>query len=270
MPKPIDDNRIHEGHRSRMRAKLSSHGHGIFDTYELLEMLLYYAVPYKDTNPIAKQLLHRFGSLDAVLRADKEELKEVPGVGEAVAELITRAGSVESLLGVDMSQGDSRIFATYTQLGEYLTSYFASADGPMVALMMFDNRMRLIETVKIADFDYDSARILPRDFVDAVIRARASVIITAHCHPAGPIFPSEGDRASNALISAAMSAIGTVHLEHYLVTPCGYIGLINNYAGRYAAYLEVSDFLESKRVAIDSGAASDPADYMPDYYSTTL
>ena len=60
----IDDSRIHEGHRERMRKKLLKHGQDIFDTYELLEMLLYHVIPYKDTNPIAKRLLYAFGSLD--------------------------------------------------------------------------------------------------------------------------------------------------------------------------------------------------------------
>ena len=61
MEKFINDDRIHEGHRGRMRAKLLAHGQNIFDTYELLEMLLYHVIPYKDTNPVAKRLLYAFG-----------------------------------------------------------------------------------------------------------------------------------------------------------------------------------------------------------------
>ena len=73
----IADSEIHSGHRGRMREKLLLHGARIFDTYELLEMLLYHSIPYKDTNPVAKRLLHRFGGLDGVFTASHEELCEV-------------------------------------------------------------------------------------------------------------------------------------------------------------------------------------------------
>ena len=62
----IDDSRVHDGHRGRMRSKLLAHGQRIFDTYELLEMLLYWVIPCRDTNPVAKNLLYAFGSLDGV------------------------------------------------------------------------------------------------------------------------------------------------------------------------------------------------------------
>ena len=66
---------VHRGHRKRMRRKFSDFGDIVFDTYELLEMLLYYTVPVRDTNPLAKRLLVEFGSLDGVLSASKENLK---------------------------------------------------------------------------------------------------------------------------------------------------------------------------------------------------
>ena len=87
-----NDSTIHHGHRSRMTEKLANHGPHIFNTYELLEMLLYGTIPYKDTNPIAKRLLDRFGSLDGVLSATEDELCTVDGVGGAAAALIRTVG----------------------------------------------------------------------------------------------------------------------------------------------------------------------------------
>ena len=72
--KPSD---IHKGHRQRMRAKLIRNSDRVFDTYELLEMLLYHVIPYKDTNPVSKNLLSRFGSLEGIFKASKDELTEV-------------------------------------------------------------------------------------------------------------------------------------------------------------------------------------------------
>ena len=79
---------IHAGHRARMREKFSLYGRDIFHTHELLEMLLYHVIPYKNTNPIAKNLLDRFGSLDGVLSASRDELISVDGVGPKAADML--------------------------------------------------------------------------------------------------------------------------------------------------------------------------------------
>ena len=88
---------IHKGHRQRMRAKLSAHGPRVFDSYELLEMLLYRTNPRSDTNPIAKQLLRRFGSIDGVLSTSCEELASENGVGTKTASLISLVGEAYEL-----------------------------------------------------------------------------------------------------------------------------------------------------------------------------
>ena len=94
----LPDEKMHSGHRSRMREKFLTHGARIFDTYELLEMLLYYTIPYKDTNPIAKRLLMEFGSLEGVLTASPEELARVSGIGERAAELLATVGRAADAL----------------------------------------------------------------------------------------------------------------------------------------------------------------------------
>ena len=98
----IDDSRIHEGHRSRMRAKLLTHGQRIFDTYELLEMLLYHMIPYKDTNPLSKRLLAAFGSLEGVLSASREELAACLGIGERTADFLTAVGTLGDIIGAEI------------------------------------------------------------------------------------------------------------------------------------------------------------------------
>lgn len=89
---------VHIGHRSRMRRKFRDYGDRFFDDYELLEMFLYFVVPVRDTNPLAKALLARFGGIGGVLRASREELLEVSGVGERVAELIISAARLRAII----------------------------------------------------------------------------------------------------------------------------------------------------------------------------
>ena len=99
MEKFIADDRIHEGHRKRMRSKVLAHGKQIFDTYELLEMLLYTVVPYKDTNPISKRLLAAFDNLDGVFFANREDLIKVNGIGERAADFLKLVGKLSEIIG---------------------------------------------------------------------------------------------------------------------------------------------------------------------------
>ena len=114
-----EDSLIHKGHRQRMRDKLLSYGSRIFNSYELLEMLLYYVIPYKNTNPISKRLLQRFGSIDGVFSASVDELCEVEGVGAAVADFIKK---VAALTEEDYSKGDENVFDDYSKVGLFFVS----------------------------------------------------------------------------------------------------------------------------------------------------
>ena len=120
----FDEKNVHSGHRARMRAKLAEHGQRIFDTYELLEMLLYYVIPYKDTNPIAKRLLAEFGSLDGVMSASEDALASVSGIGERAAHFINLVGSLSEIIGGEMLPEDCTALDSYAKIGKYLATLF--------------------------------------------------------------------------------------------------------------------------------------------------
>ena len=128
----IEDNRIHEGHRARMRAKLLTHGQDIFDTYELLEMLLYHVIPYKDTNPVAKRLLYAFGGLDGVFRANREELVQVSGVGERTADFLISVGRLSAVIGAEILPREKEDFADYETVGRFFVRYFSGVNEKCV------------------------------------------------------------------------------------------------------------------------------------------
>ena len=225
MEKFIPDENIHDGHRGRMRAKLLKHGRGIFDTYELLEMLLYYSVPFRDTNPIAKRLLHAFGGLEGVLTAKREELTEVLGVGGHTAELIALVGRLNHILGAELLPEEIPSFSSFEQVGEYFTDYFRGVEDRCVVAMCLDSNMRMLRLKKLYDIDYESGGVKAKAFIDEAVASNAAVIISAHNHPYSSYHPTPGDRETNFYITDALSAAGFVHAEHYIVSGNEYAGI---------------------------------------------
>ena len=238
----IDDSHIHDGHRQRMRQKLFAHGHRIFDTYELLEMLLYHAIPYKDTNPIAKRLLCAFGNLEGVLSADRAALLNVAGVGERTADFLCTVGELSQVLGAELAHEVRSEFSNYDKTGEFLVRHFSTVDGPEVVAMLLDNNMRLLGIQTICKLDYESAGVRPKLFIDAAISAGAAAVITAHNHPEGIAYPSHGDRITNYAVSDALRMAGIVHVEHYVISGDIYSGLSSGKSSSHVLHRTIPCF----------------------------
>ena len=252
----VEDAHVHDGHRGRMRAKLLAHGQKIFDTYELLEMLLYHVIPYKDTNPVAKRLLCALGDLDGVLSAEPKELSNVNGIGNATAEFISKVGRISSFLGAEISSRDAVDFSDYVSVGEFLVKYLSKSSGNCVVAMFFDNNMRLLGVEKLFELDFESAGVKYGRFLDIAIRKRASVVISAHNHPHGPFYPSRGDIASNEGVSEALGKAGILHAEHYIVSGEYYAGIssLKNFTRKFSQFPAIDGFISSKAAAISNSA----------------
>lgn len=248
----LADKNIHDGHRGRMRSKLASHGADIFDTYELLEMLLYSVIPFKDTNPVAKRLLYAFGSLDGVFSASKEELMTVTGVGERVADYIKTVAMLPDMLRCEKAQ-KSIDFSDYVTAGRYFINYFSGLFEYKVSVILLDNNILPIKIVDLYDIDFKSAAIKPELFISTALKNRAAVAIIAHNHPFGPKVPSESDRINNNIIAEALSQVGVFLLEHYVVSGSNFIGFMTKLESTVAQTPDVRRFFESKRMASLAG-----------------
>ena len=242
-----NSNGIHKGHRQRMRRRFLQNSARFFDTYELLEMLLYHVVPYKDTNPTAKLLLARFGSVDAVFRASREELCEVDGVGERVAEYISSLGRLTEL-SLITERDDGISYDNYDRLGKRVLEYFnkqVRTDSAVVAFAL-DNSMRLIAAKQLYEYDFESGAVRADAFLEFALSSRAAVVATAHIHRHGPSFPTVGDVESGRLVQRALLDAGIFHAEHYLVCGQGYVGIMNNLTTAFKQNLAIERFIESR------------------------
>ncbi len=243
--KIIADNKIHEGHRERMRSKFLAHGSNIFDTYELLEMLLYNVIPYKDTNPISKRLLAAFGGLDGVFTADKESLMTVDGVGARVAEHIINSGKITEILASEPLVERSP-FSSYKKVGAFFTDYFKETKSYKISLLLLDNKMMPISISDISGHDCDSGNVTPYLFITEAIKSNASVAIIAHTHPFSTTLPSDGDIAITHLLRDSFNSLGIVLADHYIISGNNYFGFLDRDVGGFKTDCELGRFFESK------------------------
>ena len=238
---------LHSGHRQRMHEKFSSYGREVFHSHELLEMLLFHAVRYKNTNPIAKNLLLKFSTLDGVFSASREELLSVEGVGPKIADMILSVGKLDVFAQEDIGDGKTAVFDDYRAVGEFFVNYFDSRFTYETVILLLNSKMEYLNCCSVYELDFDSAAVKAEPFIDAAIRTRAAVAIVAHNHPFGPPFPTVGDKATNNMIDESLSRSGILLAEHYVISGKKFVGFMNNLTMAFSQYSDVERFYESKR-----------------------
>lgn len=243
---------IHAGHRSRMREKFSLYGRDVFNTHELLEMLLFYAIPCKNTNPLAKNLIARFSTLDGVLSADRAELLSVEGVGPRIADMLIAVGKInisEAVIKISDNENAGRSFIDYSETGDFFVDYFDGKLSYETVVLLLNNKMESIGFETLCNADYETAAIKCSPFIDAAMKCGASVAVVAHNHPYGPAFPTPGDIATNAMVADSLERAGVLLAEHYVVSGKSYVGFMNNLSAAFSQASAVAKFFLSKERA---------------------
>jgi len=215
---------IHEGHRQRLKDRFRREGLDNFDELYVLELLLFYCIPRKDTNPIAHRLLDQFGSLTAVLEASPEELEKVEGISEAAStflSLITQVGRYYQVRRAE--PGD--ILRTSDQCGNYLMPYFFGRDTETVFMLCLDAKCKVICCKKVGEGNVNSANIPIRRVVEMALSANATSVVLAHNHPSGLALPSADDVQTTLRVSAALETVEITLADHIVVCGDDYISM---------------------------------------------
>lgn len=215
---------IHKEHRQRVKNRFLKEGLDNFDELHVLELLLFYCIPRKDTNPIAHHLLDHFGSLSKVLQASPNELKKVEGVSDGVAtflSLITQAGRYYQVKNAETND----VLETLEACGKYLLPHFFGRDKETVFLLCLDAKRKVLCCRKIGEGSVNSANVPIRRVVEIALGANASTVVLAHNHPSGLAVPSADDVQTTYKVAAALEAVDIVLADHVIVCDDDYVSL---------------------------------------------
>ena len=206
---------IHDDHRQRVRQRFLENGLEGFNDIQVLEMLLFYCIPRRDTNPIAHALLDHFGSFSQVMEAPVEELKKVKGMGESAAiflKLVTEAGRFYQ---VDKAK-QIKVLPTVEDCGRYLIPFFHGRRNETVFLLCLDAKCKVLCCKEIGEGSVNSAGVPIRRIVETALGVTATTVVLAHNHPSGLALPSGEDVETTHRVAAALNAV-EIHLADHIV-----------------------------------------------------
>ena len=218
---------IHDGHREKMRLRFLTTGLEGFADHEALELLLYYAIPRRDTNPIAHALMERYGSLSAVLNAPVEDLQKVEGIGESAAVLVTLVAKLSQKARLADAAQETAI-TSVEQAGAYLMERFAGENREAVYLLCLDRKGKLLGCKHLADGDVSSAALNIRKVVETALLTSASAVILAHNHPSGLALPSADDKITTLQVRDALATIGVPLADHIIVADNDFVSMADS------------------------------------------
>jgi len=227
---------IHDGHRERLRGRFIKHGLESFNELNALELLLFYAIPRKDTNVIAHNLLDTFGSLSNVFDASHQELMAVDGIGETAASLIRLVPQIMKCAAMNEAQRRVSI-PDIKAAANFLKPYFMSARDELFVVLCLDARNNVICCEVMSKGVVNSVEVNIRRVLETVIKAKASSIVIAHNHPDGNPMPSMEDDATTKQLYITMSSLGIEVFDHivfggeqyFSYREMGHLSLIKNY-----------------------------------------
>jgi len=211
-----DDESGADGHRARLRARFRNGGADAMPDYELLEMTLFAALPRRDTKPLAKALLARFGSFAEVISAPRARLMEVKGVGMSIADHLKIVEAAAHRLAKTKVMGRPAL-SSWSALLDYCTAAMARSQNEEFRVLFLDRKNNLIADEVQNRGTVDHTPVYPREIIKRALELTASAIILVHNHPSGDPTPSKADIAmTREIVTAAKTLSIAVH-DHLVI-----------------------------------------------------
>jgi len=206
----------YHGHRDRLRGRFLDHGPEALTDYELLELLLFQAIPRRDVKPLAKQLLQAFGSIWAVVNAPADTLRARFKLTDTVISAIRIVGAVSLRMARQEVLGKP-VLSSWQRLLDYCTGAMANEPTEQFRILFLDRKNTLIADEVQQRGTVDHTPVYPREVVKRALELHASALILVHNHPSGDPTPSRADIDMTKQVAAAASALGVTVHDHLII-----------------------------------------------------
>lgn len=216
------DKKLHEGHRQRVKSRYLAEGLDSFEDHQILEMLLFFCIPMKDTNELAHKMLLEFGSLPGLFEADPKDICKRCGVSENTAILVSLMPSLARRY-FKGKWGDKPVLNSSSKAGEYAVSLFTGRTYEAFFVICLDSQNRVNYAAMVHEGTINEAPVYPRVIVETALRHQANSIILAHNHPGGSMQPSGADIEITKKITAAIEAISIKVVDHIIIAGDKYL-----------------------------------------------
>ena len=223
----IKNENVHSGHRKRMRTRLNKNGPDTMEDHELIEMLLYYCVPMKDTNEIAHKMLSAFGSMTNLIKASPQEIVKRCDVTENMAMIFsTINGIIKRVSAEAYKQG--HIISSTDEAGNLAVSILNGESVECFYVVCLDGKNRIIAIDRISKGVINETYVNTRMVVESVLGHNARSAIFMHNHPSGILKPSFEDIYTTNKIVKVLNAIDIIVLDHLIVAENKYFSMADN------------------------------------------
>lgn len=217
---------VHDGHREKMRRRFLEAGLDSFAEHEALELLLFYAIPRRDTNELAHRLIDHYGTLDAVLSAPVEELMRIDGIGENAAVLLQLVPKV--IQKARLSANKETIVNSTEKAGAFLLERFWGEKNEVIYQLCLDRKGKLLACRRLNEGGVDSSELNIRRLVENALLVSASGVILAHNHPSGIALPSAEDYATTERVQTALNIVGVTLVDHIIVADDDFVSMADS------------------------------------------
>ncbi len=212
----------YHGHRDRLRERFLTGGPDSLPDYELLELLLFSAIPRRDTKPIAKALIKRFGSFGEVISASPKDLTDIDGIGDnAAVALKAVQAAAQRLLQTKVKAGP--VISSWNDLIAYCTAQMAYNPIEQFRVLYLDRKNKLITDEAQQEGTVDHTPVYPREVVKRALELNASAAIVVHNHPSGDPKPSRADIEMTRKIKDALAVVNITLHDHVIVSRGGHV-----------------------------------------------
>lgn len=221
------DKKMHEGHRQRVKSRYMAEGLDHFQEHEVLELILFYCIPMRDTNELAHSMLREFGSLAGIFEADPKDLCKRCGVSENTAILLSLIPPLTRRY-FRGKWSDKPALSSSSKAGEYAVPLFVGRIYEAFYLICLDAQNRVNNAALVHEGTINEALVYPRLIVELALRHQANSVILAHNHPGGTVQPSKADIEVTRKIIAALGAISIQVSDHIIVAGEQYFSFAEN------------------------------------------